>query len=368
MWLITEEARRVLSNGGTISAEQRRAFEARVDSDETPAISVSGGVAEIQIEGVLTNKPDWFAELFGGGNTTYQSIVRGVAQAEQDSRVKEIVLRIGSSPGGHIDGLFRVVDALKNATKPIKAVVADQAASAAYAIVAQADRIVAGNRATRFGSIGVAVQAYKSPVVYDVASANAPKKRPDPSTEEGRAIMREELDALHALFAGSVAEGRNVSIETVNADFGQGAIVLAEEAIKRGMIDEMSAPRSTKLEACKMDLNEFKTTHPELYNSVLSEGVAQERDRVMAHVVLGKQSGDMETALSAIEGGDEMTATLTAKYLAHGMKRSDIGARDADETEASAADGAAVGTEVTPSELVLTVVEAAAGVEGVSNV
>ena len=382
MWLLAPTAKQTIEQfekiGMVPTAEQQRDFEARVSSrGEVVPVLIGGGKAEIIIEGVLTNRPSYLAMLFGGGNTTYQDIIAAVAKAEQEKSVEEIVLTVGSSPGGHIDGLFEAIASLQAAKKPITAVVSDQAASATYALVAQADKIVVKNRGTRVGSIGVAIDAHKSPNAYSIVSEKAPKKRPDVSTEEGRAIVREELDAIHTLFADSIATGRNVSASTVNAEFGQGAMVLAEEAIKRGMVDELQAPevaivsgtRSTtansggaQLEASKMDQNEFMAKHPDLFQAVLAKGVAKERDRVTAHLIMGKQSGDMETAVAAVENGDEMTATLQAKYMTFGMNRSDVEARGADEGAAGATDDADTDDE-TQTETVVSAIEKKCGIK-----
>ena len=48
------------------------------------------------------------------------------------------------------------------------------------------------------------------------------------------------VDGLDELFAEAIADGRGTTIEKVNADFGQGATLLADEAVKRGMIDSIA--------------------------------------------------------------------------------------------------------------------------------
>lgn len=97
-----------------------------------------------------------------------------------------------------------------------------------------------------------------------------------------------------------------------------------------------------------MNENELRAQHPELYAAVLAkgkaegleagraEGVASERDRVAAHLELGETSGDVSIAIAAIKDGAEMTQTMTAKYLAAGMKRNAIAATQADSDAAGA--------------------------------
>lgn len=90
-----------------------------------------------------------------------------------------------------------------------------------------------------------------------------------------------------------------------------------------------------------MNEAELRAQHPELYASVLASGVAQERDRVGAHLTMGEASGDMPTAIAAINAGTGMTATLQAKYMAAGMSRADRSARQSDSDAAGGVVGGA---------------------------
>ncbi len=91
-----------------------------------------------------------------------------------------------------------------------------------------------------------------------------------------------------------------------------------------------------------MDLETLKTTHPDVYQAAVQDGVGQERDRVSAHIKLGEASGATDVALKAIIDGEQLTASLQADYMAAGMKRNDRDDRAADDDEvAAAADGAA---------------------------
>jgi ClpP class serine protease len=202
-------------------------------------MSIAGETADISIKGVLTAEPNFMAMIFGGGNTTYSDIIAAIASAEQNDSIKNIVLSV-DSPGGQIAGLFNAVNAIASAEKPVKAVVSNQAASAAFALIAQADEIVAANEATSVGSVGIRVDMEVDDDVVVITSSEAPKKAPDVKTESGVAVVREQLDAFHDIFASSIAKGRGITTEKVNSDFGRGAMVLAGEAVKRGMIDSIS--------------------------------------------------------------------------------------------------------------------------------
>lgn len=336
--------------GITPTADQQVKFEVLASNSTSRILSSAGNIAEISIIGVLTQAPSFFAMLFGGGNTTYPEIISAIAEAEIDPSINEIILAI-DSPGGHFDGLFDTLAAIQSATKPIKAIISNLGASGAFAIASQADEIIASNIAARIGSLGVAVTFDIDPNEITIASSNAPKKRPDVSTDEGVAVVRDELDAMHDIFVKAIASGRNTSVDNVNVNFGQGGMFLASEALKRGMIDGIAnivdntdsittaaINGGDNLEKKPMDLNTFKSSHPSTYAEAVNEGVTSERDRITAHLTMGNASGDMKTALESVENGSQMTATLQATYMSAGMNRADIESRQDDDVDADAGD------------------------------
>lgn len=359
MWLLETAVRQAMERaaaaGAAPTVAQQGEYVARIQADTGRVLTLAGSSAEIEVYGVLTKVPDFFAAYFGGGNTTYGEIVAAIAQAEQDDEVEEITLMV-DSPGGTFDGLFDAIAAIQTARKPIKARVSGLAASAAYALVAQCEEITVVNRATMVGSIGVVVDMQVFESVISISSTAAPKKRPDVTTEEGKAVVREELDALHEIFVDSIATGRGTTVEKINAEYGQGATILAEEALNRGMIDAIAASPSKAVElakpkavnndgnqseASRMDLNELKASHPDVYAAAVAEGTTAERDRVTAHLTLGEASGAMKTAVAAVTDGSGMTATLQAQYMAAGMNRGDLDAAGDDDAAAAAATAAA---------------------------
>jgi len=356
MWLLKEDVARAMREaklaGIQPTEEERSKFAdamrdtyAGKTAEQPRNLNIAGNVAQIDIDGVLTEKPDCLALLFGGGNTTYGSIRKALAQADADPNVQSIVLNI-SSPGGQVTGLFETFAALEGTKKPIS-VRASLAASAAYGIAAVAGPIQAVTPAAEFGSIGVAVRLFLDEDVVDIASTEAPRKRPDYSTDEGKAIIREELDAFHELFVDAIARGRGTKSGAVNSEFGRGGVLLAKQAMERGMIDSIAAqPRRSRsgkraeendaepseappnkaadggtTEIETMNIDQLKAQHPELYKAVGEAAVAEERDRVDAHLTAGEASGDMKTAIDSIRSGTAMTQTLMAKYMMAGRNR-----------------------------------------------
>lgn len=384
MWLLEKDAYLQLSHAiqnTSISAEQQAQFNSRVDANEKePAgYSVRGNTAQINIKGVLTKTPNFFAMFFGGGNTTYPDIISAVTRAESDPNVEKIVYKV-DSPGGNVDGMFDAIAAMQMVKKPTKAIVDGTAASAAYALASQADTIEAASQTARVGSIGVVATFYLHDDEISVTSTNAPNKRPDVRTEEGKKIVREELDAYHDLFVDSIASGRNTSAKEVNAAFGQGSVFLAKQALKRGMIDVISGPRLKAVDSSNtgktaasaggmeiklMDLKTLIAEHPGVYEAAVNAGVEKERDRVSAHLIAGEHSGDMETAVKAAVEGTAMTEKLRTQYMMKAANRGDQTARDRDSADAAAALESAKLAETSKkseSELVADLVEAGLGI------
>jgi ClpP class serine protease len=360
-------------------ADQMREAHAARDGESPRNLTIAGDTAEIAVDGVLTEKPDCIALLFGGGNTTYTSIRRSLAAADADPAVKSILLNI-SSPGGEVTGLFETLAAIEAVKKPMS-VRASLAASAAYGIAAVAGPIEAVTPASEFGSIGVAARMYLDDTAVDIASTEAPRKRPDARTEEGQEMVREELDAFHELFVDSIARGRSAAkareftVGTVNAEFGRGGVLLAEAAKKRGMIDGIAQqPRrrptgkraenednevpdvapEKHVETVPMNKDQLKAQHPELYAAVFeegkvggkaegkAEGEASERKRVLAHLKLGEKTGAHQVARKAIESGaSTMDEDVHADYMSAALDRRDVNARQEDAKIAGfALDGA----------------------------
>ena len=316
--------------------------------DGVRGLTVAGDTAAIEIRGVLTGAPDFFGRMFGG-NTVYQDIRTAIAAAEADPAVNTIEFDI-ASPGGEASAEWQAtMDAIAAIAKPTRAFVRDRALSAAYGLASQADEIVAANDMASVGSVGV-VATLRNPEMsslVQVTSSNAPDKRPDPTTEEGKAVIRREIDQIEAKFTQMIATGREVSEADVRDNFGRGATVLARMGLKNGMIDSISqnsTPQSTDNPpptGATMDLKTLEAEHPAVYAAAVAtgveQGVSQERERVTAHLELGASSGANDIAIAAIKDGTEHSATMNAKYTAAHMASAKAADQRADGADTAAA-------------------------------
>lgn len=348
-WLITKDAWQMVSTAEALTvvptAQERAEFTASFSEGDYPGARIMdkvGSIAQINITGVLTKDPSWILRYFGGGNTAYSEIISAINEAERDPAIKEVVFSI-DSPGGQTSGLSDAMDAVAGMTIPTRAEVSGMAASAAYGLASQAGSITALNRSAMFGSIGVKGTYFVDETVVEITSSNAPEKAPDVTTAEGKATVQKLLDQIEAVFIEDIARGRGTTTDKVKSDFGRGGVFLAHDAKTHGMIDDVKdrtqqpGATTTTQEAKSMNLQELKAQHPDTYAAAVAEGVAQEKDRVSAHLTMGEASGDLKTAIEAVEKGDALTASYQAKYMAAGMKNGQIGARQGDDAAAAAA-------------------------------
>jgi len=279
MWLLEEqkarEIRQAAAAGRLPAIEAREAHRKAQDQEEQAAraadgrprnMSIADGVAEIRVEGILTPRFDLIGWFFGEANTTYESIITSLSLAESDPNIKRVAWFV-DSPGGMVDGLFETLAAIESFSKPMT-VRASKAASAAYAIASAAGQIVAVSPASSFGSVGIVSSFYNDSDIIEVTSTEAPNKRPDVTTEEGKAVVRQYLDALHELFVDAIAAGRSkssklkVTAKIVNTEFGRGSMFVARDAKARNMIDKApGALRAVRAEETEQTPGEYVHTH-----------------------------------------------------------------------------------------------------------
>jgi capsid assembly protease len=55
-----------------------------------------------------------------------------------------------------------------------------------------------------------------------------------------RANMQRMVDDFHTMFVAAVARNRDVATSTVKNGFGEGRMVLAADAVRKGMVDGIS--------------------------------------------------------------------------------------------------------------------------------
>jgi capsid assembly protease len=297
----------------------------------------SGGVASIRVEGPILNRRSAMLDFFGATYSTYQDIRSQIAEAKE--RGANRIDIHADSPGGTVDGLYETMDAIKNAGIETRTIGGPTVASAMYMLASQTDSIVAENDLSMIGSVGVAYKTSKRPGERVITNTDSPKKRPDVDTDEGAAVIREEVDGVYQVLAEKIAIGRGVSPEIVKRDYGQGAMMTARTANQRGLIDSIGVEKikptakSAANQGDKMDAKQLKNEHPDVYAAVFEAGQTDERERVCAHLVLADGSGDYDAAHASIKDGSAVNQLTTAHHMAAAMKRNMSEARVADNPD-----------------------------------
>ncbi len=181
-----------------------------------------------------------------------KAMVEAIRAARDDPSIRAIVVRIDSPGGAAIasDIIWRELD-LARREKPVIASMSDVAASGGYYIAAAADAVVA-QPGTITGSIGVVAGklAYGDTlekfgvnvgIVTDgeMAGMNSPFA---PYSDETRARVQEQIDAVYETFLKRVSDGRGMLIDDVHA-IAQGRVWTGRQAKALGLVDELGGMR-----------------------------------------------------------------------------------------------------------------------------
>lgn len=206
-----------------------------------------GSVAVLPVVGTITQRESIWSTLFGGATT--EGLMAALHQAVNDPGVQAVVLDV-DSPGGTVAGVPELAAEIYRlrGRKPIIAVANSLMASAAYYIGSAADEVVVTPSA-EVGSIGVVALHANYREFYErmgvhvtVISAGRYKAEGypyDALTDEARAAIQARVDDYYGMFTRAVARHRDVPVERVRNEFGQGRVVGARQAVELGMADRI---------------------------------------------------------------------------------------------------------------------------------
>jgi signal peptide peptidase SppA len=224
-------------------------IEARITKQtERDVARREGAVAVLPLHGVISNRRDLFAELFGDG-TSAEGFSMAFRTAVAHQGIKAIVLDV-NSPGGTVSGTEELSSLIHSArgSKPIVAHVNSMAASAAYWIASAADEMVVTPSGS-VGSVGV-IAAHNDisgllarvgvkPTLITAGKYKGEGNPFEPLTDEAREHLQTRVDAAHQAFVKALARNRGVSQAVVEKSFGQGRLVDAPLAMHAGMADSI---------------------------------------------------------------------------------------------------------------------------------
>ena len=189
--------------------------------------------------------------LFGEGSETQigdQVFVEAIEEAAKSKRVKAIVLRV-NSPGGSAmisDILWNALEDAKK-KKPLVVSMGNVAASGGYYIACNANTIFA-DPMTVTGSIGVFatipnIKGFTDDIgikaEHVMTHKNAVGYSPfEPISPGFRKSALEGIENVYDTFKQRVADGRNLSLEEVEA-LAQGRVWTGLQAKENGLVDEL---------------------------------------------------------------------------------------------------------------------------------
>jgi ClpP class serine protease len=201
------------------------------------------GVGMLPLTGPIFPRANIMTELSGA---TSLDVAAADLRALQSSPDVRSLLMVVDSQGGAVAQVNDFARLVATSPKPVSVHVTGLCCSAAYWIASQAGGGISLDPTGVVGSIGVLMSTSyqvepdsQGRRDLDIASSNAPNKRPDLSTEEGRAEIRQMLDGIEEVFIQTVARGRGVTEAKVRNEFGQGGNKTGKGAKAAGMVDRV---------------------------------------------------------------------------------------------------------------------------------
>lgn len=182
------------------------------------------------------------------GNISEIRYVNMLAKIRKDDKIKAVVLRV-NSPGGNAvtsDMIWRELEKIKEAGKPVIASFGDYAASGGYYIAAGADTIVAQPN-TLTGSIGVFMMFpnatklmneklginFDTIKTHEFATGFSPFNN---LSDKEKALLQESTLEIYDLFIDRVSKGRKLSVDNTKS-IAQGRVWTGKKGLEIGLVD-----------------------------------------------------------------------------------------------------------------------------------
>jgi protease-4 len=270
----------------------------KIHADGKPRVGVIVAAGEI-LDG------DQPPGTVGGDSTS-----RLIRQARLDHNIRAVVLRV-NSPGGSVmasEEIYRELQAMRAAGKPVVVSMSSLAASGGYYISAPADEIWA-SPATLTGSIGIFAiiptidkTLGKIGVSVDGVGTTplAGQLRIDrPMNDESRTLLQSQINRGYEEFLQRVSTGRKKTRDQIDA-IAQGRVWAGIDAKRLGLVDQLgsfddavrSAARRAKLTDYDLEFVEPELTWAQELVLQLKSSAAKavvsalmdDRSRAFAHV------------------------------------------------------------------------------------
>lgn len=249
VWLITEGGLRMVLHAvdnhisGNLSIEEIRARTEGAKRERGSLPSQQGSVGVLPLHGPIFPRANLMTELSGA--TSMQQFQQDFRQLLQNDRVESILLDV-DSPGGSAFMIEEMAQEIRQARdeKPIYAVANTMAASAAYYLASQASELYVTDSGL-VGSVGTYMVhtddselKEKVGVTETIISEGRFKAALiEPLNSDSKQYLQGLVKDVNDQFMQAVADGRNIPVDDVIANFGEGGIVGAKKALDAKMVD-----------------------------------------------------------------------------------------------------------------------------------
>lgn len=291
--------------------------------------NITEAIGVINLDGPITKN---------GGASSYgtKELSNTMLRMSKDERVKGFVVNVDSG-GGSSAAVNLMVDAINEVkkTRPVYSVVSKggMAASAAYGIASAAHKMYSEEEMNIVGSVGTMISfegrasnttspdGVKNIVLYATKSTEKNKAFNEALNNDNYDLLISELlDPINESFINTVQSNRP---QLKGTNFDNGHTVFSKDAVGTfidgiASFDEVvnmvlqdsknfiSSSNSIKIKnSSKMTREQLLQEHPELFNTIVSEGVTQERERVKS--LLHYQKADNDFVIGAIKSGEKIT-------------------------------------------------------------
>lgn len=250
-------------------------------------------IAIVHAEGEIiygTNEPGVISE---------KKYVDMLAKIRKDKSIKAVVLRV-NSPGGNAfssDLIWRELEQIKKAGKPVIASFGDYAASGGYYIACGADKIVSQPN-TLTGSIGVFMMFpnatkllndkiginFDTIKTHEFAAGFSPFNN---LSEREKALLQESTLEIYDLFIDRVSRGRKLSVDSTKV-IAQGRVWTGRKAKELGLVDELGDLNDALALAAKQaKIDSYSTSeYPYIKEDIFGE--------IMRQIMMGNEEEDTQ--------------------------------------------------------------------------
>lgn len=226
-----------------------------LDTDELSG-EAKKHTAIVDVKGIIASNTEASAE----------KVIKALKAAYKDEKTAGVIVRINSPGGSPVQAnyIYQEMQRLRKEHPkiPLYAVITDLCASGGYYIAVGAEKIFV-DKSSLVGSIGVVMSSFgfvstleKLGVERRLFTAGENKGFLDPFSpkkDEEVAHIKTILGDLHENFIQVVKEGRGDRLQLSNEKLFSGFIWAGEEAIKLGLVDELSNAQKVAKELIKAE-------------------------------------------------------------------------------------------------------------------